>query len=188
MSKYNKVTIAVLATSAMISGVAMAAEPPVVTTTVNGGTVHFKGEIVNAACAIDPGSLDQTVVLGQVRSAKFSAAGDTSDDVAFNIQLNDCDTTVAKNAAVSFSGVSVSGKNTVLALDSDPSGSAGNVGIEIIDHTGTPLTVDGSTFGAKSVLSDGTNVIPFHAHYISTDADVTPGTANASATFKVQYS
>ncbi len=31
------------------------------TTTVNGGTVHFKGEVVNAACAVDAGSIDQTV-------------------------------------------------------------------------------------------------------------------------------
>jgi hypothetical protein len=33
---------------------------------VNGGTVHFKGEVVNAACAVDAGSIDQTVQLGQV--------------------------------------------------------------------------------------------------------------------------
>ena len=40
------------------------------TTTVNGGTVHFKGEIVNAACAVDAGSIDQTVQLGQVRKSE----------------------------------------------------------------------------------------------------------------------
>ena len=38
-------------------------------TTVNGGTVHFKGEVVNAACAVNMNSVDQTVLLGQVRSA-----------------------------------------------------------------------------------------------------------------------
>lgn len=37
---------------------------PADTTTVNGGTVHFKGEVVNAACAVDAGSIDQTVQLG----------------------------------------------------------------------------------------------------------------------------
>ncbi|MFW8412874.1 fimbrial protein, partial [Klebsiella pneumoniae] len=51
------------------------------TTTVNGGTVHFKGEVVNAACAVDAGSIDQTVQLGQVRSAKLATAGSTSSAV-----------------------------------------------------------------------------------------------------------
>ncbi|MBX4293495.1 fimbrial protein, partial [Mycobacterium tuberculosis] len=65
------------------------------TTTVNGGTVHFKGEVVNAACAVDAGSIDQTVQLGQVRSAKLAPAGSTSSAVRFDIQLDDCDTSVA---------------------------------------------------------------------------------------------
>jgi len=30
-----------------------------------GGTVHFKGQIVNAACAVSADSADQTVNLGQ---------------------------------------------------------------------------------------------------------------------------
>jgi major type 1 subunit fimbrin (pilin) len=53
------------------------------TTTVNGGTVHFKGEVVNAACAVDAGSIDQTVQLGQVRSAKLATAGSTSSSGRF---------------------------------------------------------------------------------------------------------
>ncbi|TYF64712.1 type-1 fimbrial protein subunit A, partial [Enterobacter hormaechei] len=88
-------TLAIVALSALSlsSTVALAA-----TTTVNGGTVHFKGEVVNAACAVDAGSIDQTVQLGQVRSAKLATAGNTSTAVGFNIQLNDCDTTVATKA------------------------------------------------------------------------------------------
>ena len=34
---------------------------------VNGGTVHFKGELVNAACAVSTASSNQTVELGQYR-------------------------------------------------------------------------------------------------------------------------
>lgn len=142
---------------------------------------------MNAACAVDPNSLDQTVVLGQVRSAKFATAGDKSDDVAFNIQLDDCDTTVAATASIGFSGVPVAGKTNVLALDSNPAGSAKNIGIEIIDTSGAAVAIDGSAFSKAYNLSDGTNIIPFHAHYISTDATVSPGIADASATFKVQY-
>ena len=40
------------------------------TTTVNGGTVHFKGKLLTPPGAVDAGSADQTVQLGQpVRTA-----------------------------------------------------------------------------------------------------------------------
>ena len=155
------------------------------TTTVNGGTVHFKG--VNAACAVDAGSIDQTVQLGQVRSAKLATAGSTSSAVGFNIQLDDCDTSVATKASVAFSGTSVDTTNTsVLALQNSAAGSATNVGVQILDKTGTPLALDGASFSAATTLNDGTNIIPFQARYYATGA-ATAGTANADATFKVQY-
>jgi hypothetical protein len=95
------------------------------TVTVNGGTVHFKGEVVNAACAVDAGSIDQTVQLGQVRSAKLATAGNTSTAVGFNIQLNDCDTTVATKASVAFTGTAIDSANpTVLALQNSAAGGA----------------------------------------------------------------
>lgn len=53
-------TLAMIVVSALsLSSTAALAD----TTTVNGGTVHFKGEVVNAACAVDAGSIDQTVQL-----------------------------------------------------------------------------------------------------------------------------
>ena len=76
-------TLAIVAMSALsLTSAAALAD----TTTVNGGTVHFKGEVVNAACAVDAGSVEQTVQLGQVRSAKLATAGSTSSAVGFNIQ------------------------------------------------------------------------------------------------------
>ncbi|MFJ3164493.1 type 1 fimbrial major subunit FimA [Serratia sp. CY54717] len=157
------------------------------TTTVNGGTVHFKGEIVNAACAVDAGSVDQIVKLGQVRSAKLATAGSTSSAVGFNIQLDDCDTTVSTKASVAFSGTAVDTTNkSVLALQGSAAGGATNVGVQILDKTGTPLALDGATFSAATTLNDGANAIPFQARYYATGA-ATAGTANADATFKVQY-
>lgn len=177
-------TLAIVVLSALsLSSTAALAD----TTTVNGGTVHFKGEIVNAACAVDAGSIDQTVQLGQVRSAKLAAEGNTSSAVGFNIQLDDCDTTVATQASVAFTGTAVNGANpTVLALQSSASGGATNVGVQILDKTGTALGLDGATFSSATTLNDGTNIIPFQARYYATGA-ATAGTANADAIFKVQY-
>ena len=181
-------TLAIVALSALSlsSAAAMAAGTPT-TTTVNGGTVHFKGEVVNAACAVDAGSVEQTVQMGQVRSAKLATAGSTSSPVGFKIQLDDCDTTVAKTAAVAFTGTAVDSTNTsVLALQSSAAGGATNVGIQILDSTGNPLALDGATFSKASTLNDGTNILPFQARYYATGA-ATAGTADADATFKVQY-
>lgn len=139
--KIKTLAIVVLSALSLSSAAALAD-----TTTVNGGTVHFKGEIVNAACAVDAGSIDQTVQLGQVRSAKLATAGSTSSAVGFNIQLDDCDTSVATKASVAFSGTAVDSTNTsVLALQSSAAGGATNVGVQILDKTGTPLGLDGAT-------------------------------------------
>lgn len=110
--KIKTLAIVVLSALSLSSAAALAD-----TTTVNGGTVHFKGEVVNAACAVDAGSVDQTVQLGQVRTASLKQAGATSSAVGFNIQLNDCDTTVATKAAVAFLGTAIDATHTdVLAL------------------------------------------------------------------------
>ncbi|WP_274538442.1 fimbria/pilus periplasmic chaperone [Escherichia coli] len=113
-----------------------------VTTTVNGGVIHFKGEVVNAACAIDSESMNQTVELGQVRSSRLAKAGDLSSAVGFNIKLNDCDTNVSSNAAVAFLGTTVTSNDDTLALQSSAAGSAQNVGIQILDRTGEVLIKD----------------------------------------------
>ncbi|EEM2539784.1 fimbrial protein [Salmonella enterica subsp. enterica serovar Morehead] len=180
--KIKTLAVVVLSVLSLTSASALAD-----TTTVNGGTVHFKGEVVNAACAVDAGSVDQTVQLGQVRSAKLATAGSTSSSVGFNIQLNDCDTSVSTKAAVAFSGTAVDTTHTsVLALQGSAAGSATNVGVQILDNTGTPLVLDGATFSTATTLNDGTNIIPFQARYYATGA-ATAGIANADATFKVQY-
>ncbi|EFP0197003.1 type 1 fimbrial major subunit FimA [Escherichia coli] len=178
--KLKHVGMIVVSVLAMSSAAVSAAEgDESVTTTVNGGVIHFKGEVVNAACAIDSESMNQTVELGQVRSSRLAKAGDLSSAVGFNIKLNDCDTNVSSNAAVAFLG-------DTLALQSSAAGSAQNVGIQILDRTGEVLILDGATFSAKTDLIDGTNILPFQARYIALGQSVA-GTANADATFKVQY-
>lgn len=125
--KLKHVGIIVVSVLAMSSAAVSAAEgDESVTTTVNGGVIHFKGEVVNAACAIDSESMNQTVELGQVRSSRLAKAGDLSSAVGFNIKLNDCDTNVSSNAAVAFLGTTVTSNDDTLALQSSAAGSAQN--------------------------------------------------------------
>ncbi|WP_225182470.1 type 1 fimbrial major subunit FimA [Pectobacterium aroidearum] len=158
--------------------------------TVAGGTVHFKGEIVNAACAVSTNTADQIVNLGQYRTARFTGVGTYSGKVPFTINLEDCDSTVSTTAAVAFTGTADSNDNTVLAVSNiggGASGAAGGVGIEISDRTGAVLTPNGSVYSAPQTLNDGSNVLAFNARYKATQATTTPGAADADATFTIDY-
>lgn len=159
------------------------------TTTVNGGTVHFVGELINAACAVSTDTADQTVDLGQHRTASLAVANtDKSTKVPFNIQLVDCDSTVATTAQFAFSGQTVTGNKQLLAVNSGGSNApaATNVGIAINDAEDTQLAVDGTGFSVAKPILNGTNTYAFTAQYVATGAS-TPGKADADATFVVQY-
>ena len=54
---------------------------------VDGGTIHFEGELVNAACSVNTDSADQVVTLGQYRIDIFNAVGNTSALIPFTIPV-----------------------------------------------------------------------------------------------------
>ncbi|MEP8861262.1 fimbrial protein (plasmid) [Enterobacter asburiae] len=174
--------------SAFISGIAQAA-------TVNGGTVNFEGELVNAACAVKTQNL--TVPMGQFRTASFASVGATSGSVPFNIELTGCDSSIGGTAAtgttpavpgrvaVGFTGVVDSTNPNALALSAG-AGSASGVALRILDKRGTPVALDG-TAGTATPMMNGDMKLPFSASYISTAATVQAGTANATALFTLTY-
>lgn len=155
---------------------------------VNGGTVHFTGELVNAACAVATESANQTVELGQYRTAGLAAAGNKTTSIPFSIQLVDCDPTVQATAAVAFYGQTIEQNPTLLAVSSGGSNAtaAQNVGIQISDDKQNILGFSGSDFSSAKALNEGTNILNFSARYVSTGV-ATPGLANADSTFVVHY-
>ena len=182
--KRKLMTSSVIASLMLVAGAAVAADP----VSVSGGTVHFEGELVNAACAVSTQSSDQVVTLGQYRTASFAAVGDTTAQIPFSIVLNDCDPKVAATAAVAFSGQSDITNNNLLAVTSADNGTtASGVGIEILDNTSTALKPDGATFSTAQALVEGTNTLRFSARYKATATSASPGQANAAATFIMKY-
>lgn len=182
----STISAAVVTTLVLMSGAVWAEDPPAVS--VNGGTVHFKGELVNAACAVNTKSADQIVYLGQYRTAKFTKVGDTTVNIPFTIQLNDCDPAVAKTASVAFTGQIDATDDTLLAVSSGSNDNAAKgVGIEILDNKSSTLTPDGASFSAAQALIEGSNTLNFAARYKATAATTQPGQANADATFVMKY-
>jgi major type 1 subunit fimbrin (pilin) len=182
--KRKLINTSVIASLMLVAGAAVAADP----VSVSGGTVHFEGELVNAACAVSTQSADQVVTLGQYRTASFAAIGDTTAQIPFSIVLNDCDPAVAATAAVAFSGQADASNSALLAVSSgNNTTTAGGVGIEILDNASTALKPDGATFSTAQALVEGTNTLRFSARYKATAASATPGQANADATFIMKY-
>lgn len=156
------------------------------TVSVFGGNVQFRGSVTNGACAVSADTSDQIVNLGQVKAATLNAAGKTSTAVGFNIDLEDCDITVASTAAFAFTGVAHTANPNLLAVQSSAAGAATNVGVQILDSKSNVMGLNGATYGTPVALINGKNSIPFQAQYYSTGA-ATAGTADADATFNIQY-
>lgn len=194
MSYFNKVSfIRFAALSAVLLSASAFAEDPITPTapnpvTVNGGTVHFTGELVNAACAVSTDSANQTVDLGQYRTSKLAAAGDKTTPVPFQIKLVDCDPTVQSTAAIAFYGQTTGNNSNLLAVSAGGGNAtaAENVGIEVSDDTSKVLGFGGEDFSSTKKLNEGTNVLNFSARYVATGQS-TPGLANADSTFVVRY-
>ncbi|MGV7172354.1 fimbrial protein [Xanthomonas axonopodis] len=184
-----------MAVACMSSSTAFADDKtPPTPVTVEGGTVHFTGALVNAACSLDIGSEDQAVGLGQVRADSLTQAGDTSAPVPFTIRLADCALASGSDTVAPYSKVKVTfiatpagGNTNVIALgDGGGASTAKNVGVEILD-AGKPVTIDGSQADVPHQLGDGSNTLNFSAAFVATKAGVTAGSADALASFKLSY-
>lgn len=199
--KMKFIAITITAALGLFNAVANAAEadntagtdttttPAKAKTTVNGGTVHFTGEFVNAACAVSTDSANQTVNLGQYTTSSITGTAQTTTKVPFTIKLNGCDTSIATTASIAFNGTLDSTDSALLAVNAgkDNVKAATGVGIEILDRESKSLKPDGSTYSAAQTLNNGSVTIPFAARYKSTGAVVTAGKADSDATFLIQY-
>ncbi|RAU36570.1 fimbrial protein BcfA [Enterobacter sp. RIT418] len=179
----KKHIIAMVISSLMAGGMAINAQAE--TTTVNGGTVDFLGQVVNAACSVSADSVDQTVILSQVRTVKLTTAGMLANQKEdFQIKLEDCDATVSQNAAVIFNAQQEETQPGAMA-NTAGAGAALNVALQLFGPDGKALNL-GTTSSAVKLIN-GENIIPLSVDYISTGA-ATPGNVASTATFQMVYS
>ena len=153
--------------------------------TVKGGDVEFQGAVVNAACAVDAGSEDLTVEMGQVRSNEFHGLGSWTDPQAFTITLKDCDTTVSQQVSVAFRGLT-DGKDPGVLAVTDGAQSAQGVGLGIFDNQGNQIIPNTQPMNFTAI-QDNTTVLNFVAKYRATSRPVVAGDANAQTWFTLTY-
>lgn len=155
-----------------------------VTTRVDGDAIT----IVTPTCMVDTGSKNIPVLFGKVPQSDFKGRGSTTAERSFNIRLK-C------NAGTGT-------QNTVyLRMDAtpDPAGDAGvlritqgsgsttatGVGIQVIDGQRVPVKYGDDALVGPS--KDGDYVLTYTARYFQTGAAVTPGRADGTATFTLDY-
>jgi len=135
------------------------------------------------ACTVDTASKDMTVVLGDVATTAFTAAGDKASPEKFQINLTACPSAVTA-VTVKFDGVSDATNTDLLALDSGQT--ATGVGIEIADKNGNPIALHTAS-PSYPVATGGTATLDFIGRYVATTATVGAGTANGTSQFTINY-
>ncbi|WP_458375678.1 fimbrial protein [Pseudomonas pergaminensis] len=159
------------------------------------GEISFVGSIDATTCSVNVGDVNNSgspsVALGNVSSLSLKKLNDTAGAAAFEVRLQasgvqdeDCDLS-GKTATVRFLGLSgVAGPNGEwLGLENAGSeGVARNVAVQIRDAAGNDVQMGRSS----SEYADLSKPLRFTANYIAT-GPATPGTANAKASFSVDY-
>lgn len=149
------------------------------------GTIHFKGELIDAPCVVSADSQNQEVNLGQVKTSVFAAKGDKSPAKPFQIKLEECDLTAGKTkVSVGFAGTGDTIDPTLVSVANE-AGAAGSVGIGIYDNANKLISLN--TGASEAPLKTGQTVLYYTAAYVSTAAAVTPGYGNAQVDFNVTY-
>lgn len=152
------------------------------------GTVTFTGSIIDAPCSILPGDADQTVDLGQVSNLQLDKGG-SSTPKNFEIKLEGCTLSTAKNVTTTFTGAE--GANGLLGL----TGTAKGASIAITDGSGTAIKLNQAS--KPQGLQNGKNSIRFSAYLVGdgkvpgSDPEayvpIVPGEFKSVANFTLAY-
>lgn len=139
-------------------------------------------DVTTIACTVSNTAI--SVPMGTVEKRAFSGQGTWPGDSntrSFTIPLN-CDAGTRVNLQIDGSAQNAS--QGVLNLTGG-TGSASGVGIQLLYHN-APLPLS-TSLNTGVAFSEGVFNIPLKARYYQTGSNVTPGAANASATFTLTY-
>jgi type 1 fimbria pilin len=184
---YNQIRLELIRTAADVrGGVLQVAGPLLIMSDQTGQlspvimtTLLVKGTSSLKSCSVTTPHL--IVDMGSVRMPDVVFAS-PSTARPFTIELT-CSST--PSVSIEFDGLVVPGNPTALQLRDGP-GVATGIGLQILDSSANPMT-----FGQYSSLSaaapTGVNRFNFSARYVPVAPHRTPGTADANATFTMQY-
>ncbi len=153
-------------------------------------TTYLLGEgitIITPSCTVDTGSRNISVQFGKVPQSNFKGRGTTTGDRNFNIKLNCKAGQNAQNTVYLRMDATKdpAGDDGVIRITQGGAGTATGVGIQVIDGQKVPVR-----YGEEALVGpskDGDYVLPYTARYFQTGNAVTPGRADGTATFTLEY-
>ncbi|HEX7865944.1 MAG TPA: fimbrial protein [Variovorax sp.] len=143
--------------------------------------------IITPSCTVDVGSRNISVEFGKVPLSGFKGRGTTTADRNFNIKLN-CKAGMGVQNTVYLrmdATKDPAGDDGVLRITQGSTGIATGVGIQVIDGNKTPVKFGDDVLVGPS--KDGDYVLPYTARYFQTGNTVTPGRADGTANFTIDY-
>lgn len=150
------------------------------------GSVSFTlPAITSSSCNVTTPSISMT--MPTLSSGAFPSIGDTAGTQLFNLGIN-C--SALSNVSITLTDATTPA-NSSTTLSLSPSSTASGIGYQILDQFSNFLTFSSSTTAGnpgQTVLGNvnGNVLIPMGVRYIRTGT-VSPGSANASATFTMLY-
>jgi type 1 fimbria pilin len=181
--KLSKIALAMGLGMSLVSGFANAAASSTTAVGNSGhGTVHFKGEIIDAPCSISPDSVDQTVDLGQVSNSALKGGGQSSP-VAFNIKLQNCDISTYKTVTATWSGT----ENTEQPGTWGITGTASGAGIVLRDASEKQVVLGQETAPTTLTANDTTIAMSAYLKGNGASATIVPGAFTSAADFVLAY-
>lgn len=155
------------------------------------GKVHMSGELIEAACYVDPDDQSILVEFNDISAREITRSRDKVSAHNFSIHLLGCSLGDSANpdkvfhsASITFSGnVACNNKNllSVQAKDNQEE----DLAIEIFDRNGNLLELDKPS--PDYILNSGTNTLRFTAWLVSTGSGIKTGDFNAAVHFVVNY-
>ncbi|HBU6130979.1 TPA: fimbrial protein [Enterobacter chuandaensis] len=149
------------------------------------GQVNISGTIQDNTCELAPDSQNKMVDMGIVAGAQFSQTGDFTPVKRFILNLQNCGP-AASGARVMFSGIADAQNNKLFAIETGE-GAASGIALGIYDDSGN-IIKPGDMSGATTLKPGQTSAaLSFMANYVAKQNTVTPGAANVTVTFSVNY-
>jgi type 1 fimbria pilin len=184
---YNQIKVEVIRTGTDLAGGDLLVTGPLLVISDQSGAggsttltnLTVRGTSALKTCSVTTSRL--VVDLGTVRmpDVAFSAPAASK---AFTIEMT-C--AASPSIAIQFDGLTVIGNEKVLQLRDGP-GVATGIGLQILDSSADPVTF-GKSLPLIAAAPTGINKFNFSARYVPIAPHRTPGTADAIATFTMEY-
>lgn len=159
---------------------------PVQAADVGAINIYMRATIVSNTCTVSAGSVNKTINMGTWAKKQFIETTSLTPLVSFTINLEKCGP-AASGVKVTFNGTS-DGNGQLFKLNS--ASTASGVGVAILDKERNRILPGQKSMLYPLVANAASAVLQFYAQYAATGSGsaVGAGTANADATFTMEYS